>query len=124
VGKRRGIDLSRLLAVALETALNEDEPAPRRPSTARALVAGAVLAAGARVAMSKIPTLPRLPDLTELTDSVRDRLTELGLTEPGSVLSKYGRLDEEPDLEEHADLDEPESVVENLGRKARVGRQT
>jgi hypothetical protein len=121
VGKRRGIDLSRLLAVALEAALNEDEPAPRRPSTARALVAGAVLAAGARVAASKIPTLPRL---TELTDSVRDRLTELGLTEPGSVLSKYGRLDEEPDLEDHADLDEPESVVENLGRKARVGRQT
>lgn len=121
MARRRQIDLSRIAASALETALNGEEPPRRRFSGAKALATGAVLAAAARVAVSKAPSLPRvpgvphLPDFSELSDSVRDRLVDYGVIHEPEPADEDEEFDEEPEDEESDEEfdEEPESEADD-----------
>src|SRR4051812_37875275 len=100
--------MGRVAASALDAAMNGEQP-PRRSrfSGVRAVAAGAVLAAAARIAVRKAPTpripgLGHVPDLSELTDSVRDRLADRGwLEDEDRVDEDFDEdFDEEPEDEE------------------------
>ncbi|HEX4759690.1 MAG TPA: hypothetical protein VH256_02770 [Thermoleophilaceae bacterium] len=110
MARRPRIDVSRIAATAIETALNGEQPQRRRLSGVRAVAAGAVLATGARLVISKAPSLPRVPDLSELTGSVRDRLAEHGWIEHEDAVDDDEEFDEpEDELDEpDEELDEPE----------------
>ena len=56
-----GIDLGKVAAKAIETALEDGQSQRRSGSTMRALAAGAALAVAARAAVSKGPGLVHLP---------------------------------------------------------------
>jgi hypothetical protein len=107
VARRRRIDVSRIAATAIETALNGEQPQRRRLCGVRAVAAGAVLATGARLVISRAPSLPRVPDLSELTDSVRDRLAEHGWIEQEDAVDEDEELDEPED-----EFDEPDEEVD------------
>ena len=86
------IDLSRMAAAALEAALENDEkpekPRRRGPTATQAVVAGAVVAAAARVAATKVPRLPALATavkLARMPGKVRDRFSG-GLLSGGPAL--------------------------------------
>lgn len=99
------IDLSRVANKALEAALEDGQPTrKKRGSTARAMAAGAALAVGARVALSKKPGkltllrhLPDLEHLRDIPDRVRDRMADAGW------------LDDEPDVDDQ----QPEAEYED-----------
>jgi hypothetical protein len=98
-----GIDLGKVAAKAIETALDDGQSQRRSGHTMRALAAGAALAVGARAAMSRGPgLLKHLPDLSELRDipdRVRDRMEDAGW------------LDDAPDIEDE-DVEEPEAAAD------------
>jgi hypothetical protein len=105
------IDYSRIAAAAIEAALDDGEPEPRRRpllTPVRAIAAGAVLAAAARVAVSKGPELGRVPDF------VRARLEGVGLLGDQDEPDEYedeayeDYEDEELEDEELEDEDEDE----------------
>jgi hypothetical protein len=118
-----GIDLGKMAAKAIETALDDGQSQRRSGHTMRALAAGAALAVGARAAMSRGPgLLKHLPDLSELRDipdRVRDRMEDAGwlddepeiddedVEEPPEAEADEDFDDEEPD--EDLDEDEPEA---------------
>ncbi|HEY1596045.1 MAG TPA: hypothetical protein VGF74_11660 [Thermoleophilaceae bacterium] len=106
MAKRGRIDLGRVATTALETALNGEQPAQHRRFTGvKALAAGAALAAAARVAVRKAPSLPGLPDVSGLTDRIRERLAEEGWIEH----EDFADDDEDPmddDAEAEADPDD------------------
>jgi hypothetical protein len=110
VARRSRIDVSRIAATAIETALNGEQPQRRRLSGVRAIAAGAVLATGARLVISKAPSLPQVPDLSGLTGSVRDRLAEHGWIEQEDAVDEDEEFDEPEDEFDEPDeeLDEPE----------------
>jgi hypothetical protein len=91
--------MGRIASTAIDTALNGDQPPPRRFSGVKAVAAGAALAAVARVAVSRAPSIPGMSGISHLTDSVWDKLAEHGWIE-----------DEEPAGDE--EMDEPEAEVE------------
>jgi hypothetical protein len=97
-----GIDLGKMAAKAIETALDDGQSQRRSGHTMRALAAGAALAVGARAAMSRGPgLLQHLPDLSELRDipdRVRDRMEDAGW------------LDDEPEIDDE-DVEEPEAAA-------------
>jgi hypothetical protein len=104
VARRARIDLSRVAASALETALNGEEPQRRRFGGARAVIAGAALATAARVVVTKAPSLARLPgvpDVSELGDRLRDRFADLGLVdEQEPIDDEEGYWDDDEDEDE------------------------
>jgi hypothetical protein len=108
------VDLKRLAAVAVDTALNDERPnepdrsAPTHRSALsglRGVAAGAVIVTAARFAVKHAPSplalahrLPK-PDLAGLGDRIRDQLDDL-LGEEAT-----GDLEDEADLEDEEDLD-------------------
>ena len=70
------IDLSRVAAAAIEAAFDDEKPRRRGISTTKAVAAGALLAAAARVAATKAPkpSVPSLSNLTSVPDALRDVL--------------------------------------------------
>ena len=98
-----GIDLGKVAAKAIETALDDGQSQRRSGHTMRAVAAGAALAVGARAAMSRGPgLLKHLPDLSELRDipdRVRDRMEDAGW------------LDDEPEIDDE-DVEEPEGAAD------------
>jgi hypothetical protein len=107
--------VSRIAATAIETALNGEQPQRRRLSGFRAVAAGAVLATGARLVISRAPSLPRVPDLSELTGSVRDRLAEHGWIEHEDAVDDDEEFDEpedEVDDEPEDEVDEPDEELD------------
>ena len=96
------IDISRVAAAAIDTALNDGTPPRRRRSGLRAVAAGAALATVARVAVTKAPELRRVLDVSRVTERVRDELAERGwLPEENEELAEpeEDELDEEPEDE-------------------------
>jgi hypothetical protein len=91
--------MGRIASTAIDTALNGDQPRPRRFSGVKAVAAGAALAAAARVAVSKAPSIPGMSRISNLTDGVWDKLAEHGWIE-----------DEEPPEDE--EMEEPEAEAE------------
>jgi hypothetical protein len=74
------IDMNRLAAAALDAALDDGQPPPkRRLSTFQAVAAGALIATAARAAIRRTDLLPRPP--REFTDALRNRLADLGLSD-------------------------------------------
>jgi len=98
-----GIDLGKVAAKAIETALDDGQSQRHSGHTMRAVAAGAALAVGARAAMSRGPgLLKHLPDLSELRDipdRVRDRMEDAGW------------LDDEPEIDDE-DVEEPEGAAD------------
>jgi hypothetical protein len=98
-----GIDLGKVAAKAIETALDDGQSQRRSGHTMRALAAGAALAVGARAAMSRGPGLlkhlPALAELRDIPDRVRDRMEDAGW------------LDDAPDIEDE-DVEEPEAAAD------------
>lgn len=99
------IDLSRVAAKALETALDDGGSSRRKGHTMRNLAAGAALAVGARAAVSNTPGkvtmlrhLPGLAHLRDIPDRVRDRMADAGW------------LDDEPDVDDEL---EPEAAFDD-----------
>ena len=81
------MDYKRVVDAAVNAALNENRAEPetehrKHGSAVRTVVAGAALAAVARVAVKKapslVPSLVHMPRLGDLSDRVRDRLDEAG----------------------------------------------
>src|SRR5919197_297383 len=110
------IDVNRVVAKALETALEEDHEERRRGSTVRAMAAGAALATAARFAVKArgLPHLPaRLPNLAalrDIPDRLRVRMAAAGLVNEPEVEDDFDEEDEEP--EEEGD-EEPEAEAED-----------
>src|SRR4051794_4643472 len=105
-----GIDLSRMAAAALDTALDDGTrpPAPQRRGGLRTVVAGAALAATARVLVTRRPSLTGLAHLPAALDELRDaperlreRLVDAGWLDD----DEDGPLDnDEQDVDAEADL--------------------
>jgi post-segregation antitoxin (ccd killing protein) len=111
--RRPRIDMSRVAATALETAINGDRPQRPRFRGLRAIATGAALVGAARVAASKVPQFPRPPQLADLADDVRDRLADRGWIEGEAEPEEEFDEDEEPEDEDEADEDEePEDEAE------------
>src|SRR5215212_6601475 len=110
------VDLKRVAEVAVNAAFNEDgQPPPPdhrggHRSAARSLAAGVALAAVARVAVKKAPSLVQkapdilhLPDIGELTDQLRDRVDQwFGEDE------EFDEAEEPDEDEDQDDYDEEE----------------
>jgi hypothetical protein len=117
------IDLNRVVATAIDTALHDGSPhEPRRQKRSgfRTLLAGAGLALAARAAVKRAPDLPGLPRLSEiadLPDEIRDRLADRGWLD-GDDDEDYddepvASEEEEDDDEDEDDFDdEPEAEAE------------
>src|SRR4051812_15551338 len=115
-----GLDLSRMAAAALESALDDGEPKHKPSNGLRTLAAGAALAAAARVAVTKGPSLSgglsglrTMAKLRDVPDRVRDRLTEAGWL--GDDEEDQEPVDDEPvDEAEPEDDEELEDDEEEL----------
>jgi hypothetical protein len=121
-----GIDLNRVIAVAIDTAFNEDQPRPHlaRQRGVQALAAGAALATAARVAgrhrhrisklgvaksgLSKLADLSRLRDLP---DALWDRLADHGFIHEDAESYEdedYEGPEGEEDLDDEVDEEGPQ----------------
>jgi hypothetical protein len=109
-----GIDLGKVAAKAIETALDDGQSQRRSGHTMRALAAGAALAVGARAAMSRGPGLlkhlPALAELRDIPDRVRDRMEDAGW------------LDDAPDIEDE-DVEEPEAAADEQFEEDEPGEE-
>jgi Mg-chelatase subunit ChlI len=110
--RRPRIDMSRVAATALETAINGDRPHRPRFRGLRAIATGAALVGAARVAASKVPQFPRPPQLADLADDVRDRLADRGWIEGEAEPEEEEPEEEFDEDEEPEDEDEDEDEAD------------
>jgi hypothetical protein len=111
------LDYKRVVGAAVNAALDENRAEPeaehrKHGSAVRTVVAGAALAAVARVAVKKAPSLVHMPRLGELSDRVRDRLEDSGWLgddeDDDSDVEAEAEEDYEVDEEEPDDEPEPD----------------
>src|SRR5438045_812218 len=113
--RRPRIDMSRVAATALETAINGDRPHRPRFGGLRAIATGAALVGAARVAASKVPQFPRPPQLLDLADDVRDRRADRGWIEGEAEPEEEFDEDEEPEEDDDEDGGEGDDEPEDEG---------
>ena len=123
------VDLSRVASKAIEAALEDGgQEHRRRGSAVKAVAAGAVLAVGARAAMSKAPGpvrfglrhLPGMSGLRDMPERLRERMADAGwldddsdVDEPGAEVEDDFDEGDEPAAEADPDEEEPEDEPES-----------